>query len=153
EDAELAGAGLRAAPLQAHAAVRHGRDRRSAGLQERVHRGQLHQGADQERPVHHHLPAQQHVRARRPPGRHLQGGQRDQQRDHQPQGRRRPGPAAAGRPSSCTGRRERRAYDEEDQQQTKEKQKGVRSRGTDRSHKSPRTDCLKNDWIIMRVYM
>lgn len=42
EDAQLAGAGVRAAPLQAHAALLHGRDRRRAGLQERLHRGLLH---------------------------------------------------------------------------------------------------------------
>ena len=44
EDAELAGARLRAASLQADAALRHGRDRRGARLQERLHRRQLHQG-------------------------------------------------------------------------------------------------------------
>ena len=38
----------------ADASVRDGRDRCSPGLQERVHCGQLHQGADQERSVHHH---------------------------------------------------------------------------------------------------
>lgn len=42
EDAQLPGAGVRAAPLQAHAALLHGRDRRRAGLQERLHRRLLH---------------------------------------------------------------------------------------------------------------
>lgn len=42
EDAQLAGAGVCTAPLQAHAALLHGRDRRRAGLQERLHRGLLH---------------------------------------------------------------------------------------------------------------
>ena len=45
-------------------------------LQERVHRGSLHQGAHPQRPVCHHLPAQQHVRAGRPAGGHLQDRQR-----------------------------------------------------------------------------
>ena len=48
EDAVLAGAGVRAALLQADAALRHGRDRRGARLQERLHRRELHQG-EQER--------------------------------------------------------------------------------------------------------
>ena len=48
----------------------------SRRLQERVHRGPLHQGAHQERAVRHHLAAQQHVRAGRPPGGHLQGAGR-----------------------------------------------------------------------------
>lgn len=37
-------------------------------LQERVDRGALHQGAHPRRAVHHHQPAQQHVRAGGPPG-------------------------------------------------------------------------------------
>jgi hypothetical protein len=39
----------------AHPAVRFGRDGRGAGLQKRIHCGQLHQGPHQERAVRHHL--------------------------------------------------------------------------------------------------
>ena len=55
EDLVLLGSRLRPPLLQAHPTLRHGRDRRRPGLQERLHRGQLHQGKDQERSVHHHL--------------------------------------------------------------------------------------------------
>jgi hypothetical protein len=84
EDALVAGSGLRASLLQTDSAVRHGRDRRRPGLQERVHRGQLHQGADAQRPVRHHLAAFQHVRAGRPAGGHLQDAQLHQVGGHQP---------------------------------------------------------------------
>ena len=49
EDTVVAGACLRPAPLQTHAAVRHGRDRRGPRLQKRLHRRQLHQGANSQR--------------------------------------------------------------------------------------------------------
>lgn len=50
-----------------------------------IYRRQLHQGADQERPVHRHLAAEQHVRAGGPPGRRVQGQPHDQERhDREP---------------------------------------------------------------------
>ena len=55
EDSVLPGPGVRAPLLQTHAPLRHGRDWRRPGLQKRLDRGQLHQGEDQERPVHHYL--------------------------------------------------------------------------------------------------
>ncbi len=60
--------------------------RRSAcsRFQERVHRGALHQGAHARRAVHHHQPAQQHVRAGGPPGWHLQDAGLHQEHHHQP---------------------------------------------------------------------
>lgn len=70
------------------------------GLQKRVDRGQLHQGAYQGCAVHHHLAAQQHVRAGGPTDRHLQDIRHDQVRHHQPEevpDRWRPSAATAAR--------------------------------------------------------
>ncbi len=46
-----------------------------------VDRGQLHQGTHQERPVHRHFAAEQHVRAGGEVGGRLQGQSYDQERD------------------------------------------------------------------------
>ncbi len=46
-----------------------------------VDRGQLHQGTHQERPVHRHFAAEQHVRAGGKVGGRLQGQSYDQERD------------------------------------------------------------------------
>lgn len=45
-----------------------------------VDRRQLHQGADQERPVHRHIPPEQHVRTRCSAARRVQGQPHDQER-------------------------------------------------------------------------
>ena len=55
EDLVLLGSRLRPPLLQAHPTLRHGRDRRRPRLQERLHRGQLCQGEDQERAIHNHI--------------------------------------------------------------------------------------------------
>ena len=56
EDLVLLGSRLRPPLLQTHPTLRHGRDRRRPRLQERLHRGQLCQGEDQERAIHNHIP-------------------------------------------------------------------------------------------------
>lgn len=55
-----------ACALAADPAIRDGRDRRRTGLQECVHRGQLHQGAHQERSVHYHQVRAARYKARAP---------------------------------------------------------------------------------------